>query len=562
MQLKKVIHEEQKAAFNILLAAVLIQRTSFWNSFQKSYKNCIMRDSLGKAIAFMDMGTNSMRLMIVRIDSNHTYTILSRQKEMIRLGEGEFEHGYILEESMDRAAAVCRNFSEMASSFKASELICVATSAVRDANNRTEFLSRIKKEAELDIHVVSGTEEARLIYLGVSRGTSVTERSLFIDIGGGSTELIVGDAKNYEYLDSMKVGAIRLGTHLVYDPSTPISTTSYLMLQDYVRNKSIRSFQWIRGLELKNAYGSSGTVQNLAEICCQTLYRGDPEKRKTLTLPDLKQVVSRLCSLPLAERRLVPGINPSRADILIAGAAILDTVLTDLNIQEIQVSNRELRDGLLVDYLSRVDRHAVEEESSVRQTSVLQLGRRSDFDEDHARMVARLGLELFDSARGIGIHNQSRWERELFFYAALLHDVGSFLSYTNHHANSAWFIRNADLLGFSQEELSIIAATAYFHRKELPGDRFPDFIAMEETGRETVKGQFIFLRIAESLDRSHAGLVESARFLNGKKGGIVLEVFSSKDCQLELWGIEKHCEAFEKFYGKPLTIAHVPKGKQ
>ncbi len=519
-----------------------------------------MRDQRDKAIAFMDMGTNSMRLMIVRIDSNHTYTILSRQKEMIRLGEGEFDHGYILEDSMDRAIAVCRNFADMAASFKADDIICVTTSATRDANNKKEFLSRLKKEAGLDIHVISGTEEARLIYLGVSRGTNVTGRSLFIDIGGGSTELIVGDGKHYEYLDSVKVGAIRLSTLLLGDTSEPVSTTSYLLLQDYVRNKSIRSFQRIKELWLKNAYGSSGTVQNLAEICCRTLYGGDPEKRTTLALKDLKQIVKHLCSLPLKERKLVPGINPSRADIVIGGAAILDTILTDLNIQEIQVSNRELRDGLLVDYLCRIDRPAVDE-SSVRQTSVLQLGRRSNFDEHHARRVAKLGLELFDSALGIGLHQQNRWERELFSYAALLHDVGTFLSYTNHHANSAYFIRNADLLGFSQQELTIIAATAYFHRKGLPGDEFPEFAAIDKTARDTVKGQFIFLRIAESLDRSHAALVESARFLSGNKGSIVLEVSSSKDCQLELWGIQKHCETFEAVFGKPLTIAHVSKGE-
>ena len=520
-----------------------------------------MRDDKGKVIAFLDMGTNSMRLMIVRIDSNRTYTILSRQKEMIRLGEGEFENGYILENSMDRAIAVCRNFVDMAASFKADDIVCVTTSATRDANNRNEFLSRLKKKAGLDIRVISGTEEARLIYLGVSRGTNVPGRSLFIDIGGGSTELIVGNGKHYEYLDSVKLGAIRLSTILPGDVNAPVSTVSYLLLQDHVLNKSIRSFQRIRELRLEKTYGSSGTIQNLAEICCQTLYGGDPEKRNTLALKDLKQIARHLCSLPLKERRRVPGMNPSRADIIIPGAAILETILTELKIQEIEISNRELRDGLLVDYLCRIDRSAVDE-SSVRQTSVLQLGRRSDFDEDHARTVARLGLELFDSARELELHQQNRWERELFFYAALLHDVGTFLSYANHHANSAYFIRNADLLGFSQEELSIMAATAHFHRKGLPGDKSIEFAGMDETAREIVKGQFIFLRIAESLDRSHAALVESARFLSGKKGSVVLEVCSTKDCQLELWGIEKHCETFEAVFGKPLIIVHVAKGEQ
>jgi exopolyphosphatase/guanosine-5'-triphosphate,3'-diphosphate pyrophosphatase len=392
-----------------------------------------MTDNLDKTIAIMDMGTNSVRLMIVRIKEDQTYTILSRQKEMIRLGAGEFDDGYLVEDSMDRAVQVCRNFVDMTASFKVNDIIAVATSATRDANNQKEFLARLKKEAGLDIRVISGPEEARLIYLGVSSGTHVTEPSLFIDIGGGSTEIIVGNGSGYQYLDSLKLGAIRLTMLLLGDHNGPVTTTSYLLLQDYVRNKSIRSYQRLRQMGLTKAYGSSGTVQNLAEISCQTLHDGDPDKRSIMTLRDLKKVMHLLCSLPLKERQRIPGIKASRADIIIGGGAILDTVLTDLNIQEIQISNRELRDGILLDYLFHLNR-PLTDELSVRQHSVLTLGRRCGFDEDHARTVAKLSLELFDSARELGLHGQDHRDRELFYYAAQLHDIGSFLSYSNHHA--------------------------------------------------------------------------------------------------------------------------------
>jgi len=512
-----------------------------------------MTSQYEKVIAFMDMGTNSVRLMIVGISSNHAYTILSRQKEMIRLGAGEFDKGYIQEEAMDRAVQVCRNFTAMAHAFRAEDIIAVATSAARDALNRKEFIAQLKKEAGLDIRVISGTEEARIIYLGVSGHTHIMEKALFIDIGGGSTELIIGDEKGYQYLDSLKLGAIRLTMLHLGDHDGPVSAKRYLALQEYVRNSSVRSFQNLREFDVQVSYGSSGTIQNLAEISCQAIHQGDPEKRKVLSLKDLKQVVELLCTLPLEERKKLPGINPTRADIIIGGAVILDTILTSLHIPEIRISSHELRDGLLVDYLFRRDKSFMDE-LSVRQRSVLKLGRGCNFDEDHARTVARLSLELFDSARAIGLHSLGKDERELLFYSAQLHDVGSYLSYSNHQANSAYFIRNADLLGFNQEEIAIMAATAFFHRKTLPDGKHPELAALDRRSQEIVRPQSIFLRIAESLDRSHSGLVEKARFMERDKGSVVLEIRSSKECQLELWGVQDHLESFEKIFGKRLFL--------
>ena len=517
------------------------------------YMTTVQQD---KVVAFMDMGTNSVRLMIVRVSPNHTYTILSRQKEMIRLGAGEFDTGYLQEDAMDRAVKVCKNFVEMAHSFNADDIVAVATSAAREAQNRKEFLSLLKREAGLDIRVISGTEESRIIYLGVSSSTHITEKALFIDIGGGSTELIIGDGKGYQYLDSLKLGAIRLTMLNLGDHDGPVKAKRYLNLQEYVRNLSVRTLQNLREFRVEQSYGSSGTIQNLAEISCRAIHHGDPEKRKVLLLKDLKQVIDLLCTLPLEERQRIPGINPTRADIIIGGAVILDTILSDMNIPEIRISNRELRDGLLVDYLLRNDQSFMDE-LSVRQLSVLKLGRGFSFDEQHAQTVARLTLELFDSARAIGLHKQGREERELLFHSAQLHDVGSYLSYSNHQANSAYFIRNADLLGFSQDELAIMAATAFFHRKAVPGKQHPEFAALDERSQEIVRPQSIFLRIAESLDRSHAGLVESARFLDRDKDGIVLEIKSTKDCQLELWGVQNHVEAFAEVFDKPLTIIHI-----
>ena len=507
-----------------------------------------MTEPGSRTVAFMDMGTNSVRLMIVRVSPNQTYTILSRQKEMIRLGAGEFDDGELKEEAMARAVLVCKHFVSMAHSFQTDEIMAVATSATRDARNQRDFLKRLKTEARLDVQVISGQEEARLVYLGVSSGIHITECSLFMDIGGGSTELVVGGGKGYEMLSSVKLGAIRLTDLFLRDQKGPVTARMYQAMRDYVRGAAIRPLEKIRGHEPRKVYGSSGTIQNLAEIACQTLYGGDTERRVLLKNKDLKQVIEMLCASPLKERARLPGMNPRRADIIVGGAVILDTILAELKMPEIHISNRELRDGLLMDYLHRSE-HPLMDALSIREHSVLRLARRCQYDERHGATVARLALELFDSAKAIGLG-----KRELLYYAALLHDVGTFLSYANHHRGGHYFIRNADLLGFTQGELALMAVVVFFHRKMIPSRKIPEFAELDERSQETARPQAIFLRMAESLDRSHAGLVQGACLRLKDKRTVVLALRSPHDCQLERWGVQSHCEAFEKVFGARLLI--------
>jgi len=514
--------------------------------------NTAARDGFEKIAAFMDMGTNSARLMIAGLTSNNSYSIISRQKEMIRLGEGEFEDGMLKSDAMERAVLVCRNFVRMAKSFNVDEMVAVATSATRDAGNQAFFLEKLKKEADLDVRVISGKEEARLIYLGVSSGADISGESLFMDIGGGSTELILGDEKNYSFLDSLKLGAIRLSMLYIKDPEKPLPNGVYNAMQRHVRSRSVRAVHHLKGSETKIMYGSSGTIQSLAEIARHNIHAGNSDFKAILRLKDLKQVVSDLCKMTLDERRNLPGMNPKRADIITAGAAILDTLMTDIGIEEIRISDRELRDGLLVDYLQRLN-HPLMDEVSARKRSVLRLARKCNADENHSETVARIALELFDSAKAAGLHSQDEALRELLYYSAMLHDIGEFISYSRHHVSAYYFIKYFDLLGFTQDEVDIMAANVLFHRKTAPGKKHPEFVNLNEKCKEAVKIQSLFLRLAESLDRSHASLIDKVIFMP-EKNNFALEIRSSKDCQLEIWGVEKHLESLEKVFKKSFII--------
>ncbi|RPI28551.1 MAG: HD domain-containing protein, partial [Chloroflexota bacterium] len=296
-------------------------------------------------------------------------------------------------------------------------------------------------------------------------------------------------------------------------------------------------------------------IENLADIAIEAFEQRRRQRDDVLTYAKLKKVVDLLCKLPLDERRKVPGINPHRADIIIAGAAIIETLMHDLEIETLRISDRGLRDGLLMDYLSRSEYAGVLEGESVRERSVLQLGRLCNFDEPHSREVARLALELFDSAREIGLHTFGNWERELLHYAALLHDVGIFLSYNNHHQHSYYLIRNTELLGFDENETSIMAATALFHRKAMPRKKkHPAFAALDKPSQRRVRVFALLLRLAESLDRGHAGVVRHAALRSGANGQVSLEIQASRDCQLELWAAQTHDGFFEKVFAREMVV--------
>jgi exopolyphosphatase/guanosine-5'-triphosphate,3'-diphosphate pyrophosphatase len=261
-----------------------------------------------------------------------------------------------------------------------------------------------------------------------------------------------------------------------------------------------------------------------------------------------------LCSLTLEERKKLPGINPYRADIIVAGAAIIEALMEDFGLEEIHVSHKELRDGLLVDYLSNFEGYRELQKAPIRNRSILHLGRSFNFDEKHSGTVSALSLQLFDSAKQIGLHKLSEKERELLGYAATLHDIGDFISFNDHHLHSHYVISNAELYGFEPQEVTIIANITRFHRKKLPTKKALKRTGLTEESKDVVIVLSTFLRIAEKLDRSHCALVNNAEFTKDKRGNITLSFSSESDCSLEKWSILQNRRAFYEAFGKQLNV--------
>jgi exopolyphosphatase/guanosine-5'-triphosphate,3'-diphosphate pyrophosphatase len=337
------------------------------------------------------------------------------------------------------------------------------------------------------------------------------------------------------------------------DETGPISQEKYREIQDYIRDEAVRTVQSVNRYPVDFVAGSSGTIENLADIAAWMFHERKRTPDDILTARQLKKVIKELRMLPVDERRKIQGINPERADIIIAGAAVLDTLVEEFGLEHIRVSDRGLQDGVLVDHLEKFSQDDTVE-ASFRESSVLRLGRSLNFDETHARNVARLALDLFDSARQAGLHRFGEWERELLEYAAILHDIGIALSYTDHQAHSYYFIRHAGLLGFDQTEIEIMANTALFHRKAYPKKKFPEFAALDERSQEIVRYLCVLLSIAESLDRTHLGLIEHAHLERENEKSAVLVLISSSKIPLELWGVEFHKKEFEKVFDLDLHV--------
>ena len=508
--------------------------------------------------AAIDIGTNSVRLAVVKVEGEQRLTTLAVHREMVRLGEGEFETNQMLPAAIDRGVLVCAKFAEVARGFGANEIVAFATSAVREAENRDDFIERVREETGVEVRVISGPEEARLIWTGVVSGMELASRSaVLIDIGGGSTEVIVGDSTGHKMLESLKLGSIRLSNRF-FDHPNPVSLTDFAKVKAYVQGVALPVIQKVTKLGFDMALGSAGTINTLGDIVSKRTGEAVSGQRTTgFKTSDLREAIHAMCKMTLEERVRVPGMDPNRADIIMGGAAVLLTLLEEFGADRLNVSYRGLRDGILLDHLLKGDEDRTAfEKLSVRKRSILQLASACNYEAQHAAHTAKLCLRLFDELSQLKLHPYDEDEKELLEYAAITHDIGTFLSHTNHQKHAYYLVRNSDLLGFNDTEIDIIANVALYHRKSFPKkNRHPN---LRDLGRKELKCVHVLaaiLRVAEGMDRGHLAFVKDLKLRRTPRTkGFVLTLLSDEDCQMEIWGVQNNRDLFEFVFGAPLTV--------
>jgi exopolyphosphatase/guanosine-5'-triphosphate,3'-diphosphate pyrophosphatase len=460
-----------------------------------------------EVLAAVDIGTNSFHLVVARVLGGRAFEVVEREKEMVRLGSGAGDMKHLDAGAVDRGIVVLSRFREVAEVYGA-RLVAVATSAVREAENRAEFLERARAEAGVEVEVISGVEEARLIHIGVLQAVPVFDRQLLLcDIGGGSTELLVGKMGETLASRSMKLGAIRLTERFFRADRLQVGEVE--SCRRFVR-ATISSFaRDVRRLGYEVAVGSSGTI---GAVCSLVVARREEPPPKTwnnfeLSRSDLDGVVKALIKTPTVEARAkLPGVDSRRADILLAGALILEQVFEEFRIPSMRFSDYALREGVLLDAWQRRHGGSLHHLSDLRRRSVLLLGQMMDEDQEHSAHVAHLALELFDET--VSLHKLGDDAREYLEAAALLCNIGLFVSHAGHHRHSYYLIRNSEhLTGFTDREIELIAQIARYHRKGLPRLTHPEYAALPKADQRLVRCCAGLLRVAIGLDRTHGARV-------------------------------------------------------
>lgn len=519
-----------------------------------------------RIIAAIDVGTNSIHMVVVRVQpALPSFTIIAREKTTVRLGDRDKDTGNLTPAAMERATVTLKRCQEIAKSLNAEEIVAVATSAVRESPNGRAFLQQVDEELGLTIHLVSGHEEARRIYLGVLSGMEFQNQPHgIIDIGGGSTELILGDGREPRFLSSTKVGAVRLTAELVH--TDPISNSEFHYLQAYVRGMLERPVEELQSQlqpgEQIRLVGTSGTIETLAVLHAREKFGSAPAPLNgyQMSLRDLREIVNRLRRLNYTERSLLPGMSERRSEIIVAGAVILQEAMGLLGAESVTICERSLREGVIVDWMLT---HGLIEDrlrfqSSIRQRSVIRTAQKYQVNLEHAERVARFALSLFDQLQGV-LYGWSESDRELLWAAAILHNSGHFVSHSAHHKHSYYLIRNGDLLGYTEVEVEVIANLARYHRKSCPKKKHENYRNItSKRYRKAVDQLNTLLRLAVALDRRQIGAIQAVRCdYRPDQQQLHLHLQATDpndDCALELWSLDYKKNCFEEEFNLKLVV--------
>jgi exopolyphosphatase/guanosine-5'-triphosphate,3'-diphosphate pyrophosphatase len=508
-------------------------------------------------LAAIDIGTNSVHMIVVRVRPDFSFEVVDREKEMVRLGAGGLDGKKLTKEAMAAALQALKKFARLAQSHQVDEILAVATSATREAENGGAFLRAIERRTGIRARIITGTEEARLIHLAAVYGVETPKPAVVIDIGGGSVEITLGGKTDVEFARSFKIGVIRLTERFV--DSDPISSRDERKMTKFIREQVDRYIEHIVEQGFDRVIGTSGTILSLGTVATAVDRGSVPHEVRNLRVPakTLRKLRKTVVEMDLEERMHLPGLDPRRADLMVAGAILLDTLLKELDAEEVTLCDLALREGVLLDYIHQHRRHItrVDRYPDVRRRSVIELAERCAWEADHSRQVAAIALTLFDYTKRI--HNLGDREREWLEYAGFLHDIGNHISYEKHHRHSYYLIKHGDLRGFDPDEIHVIALLTRYHRRATPKPGHIGFDDLSKELRRSVTILAAFLRLAETLDRSRHGVVRGIE-VRERLGLINIRVQAVGDAELEVWAAHKQAGALEEALDRKVRIEKVP----
>ncbi len=511
-----------------------------------------------RTLGAIDIGTNSIKLLVANVEEDGALEVLLREKAMVRLGSETLRTGRLSPEAIEAGASTVEHFVKLAGGSGAQVVRAVATCAVREAVNSDEFVDTVRKRTGVAVEVISGEEEARLINLAVRSEFPASQDPLFlVDIGGGSTEFVVSDGARVLLTESLPLGVVRLSDR--HAKNDPPSEGDARAMKKSIRAVAKRAAQAVRKKGFKTCVGSSGTIQSLSLVHEAAILGREPNPtgHRTLTRKGLKKVNRLLRGSTEKDKLRIPGLDPRRRDIAFPGGLLLSWILKRTGAEAIVVGERGLREGLLLDYVARHGEVRVPVNRDMRARSVDRLLRRGNAEVLHAAHVARLALEIFDQTHAL--HQLTATEREWLQYGALLHDVGCYIGYAKHQRHSYYLITHGDLTGFSADEIEVLASLARYHKGGRPRDAHENWRRLNPYLRAVVEKLAAILRIADGLDRSHRQVVTGVA-CRVRSRRIELEASARADCEPELDAARKKAGLFERVFDRDVSLKAVPAG--
>jgi exopolyphosphatase/guanosine-5'-triphosphate,3'-diphosphate pyrophosphatase len=516
-------------------------------------------------LAVLDVGSNTVHLVVVDGRPDGTFTQVDRERETLRLAEAAFPGGRLPDEAVERLVRSVGRMRQSADRLRAEALVGFATSAIREARNGADALGRVREATGVSIAVLPGVDEARLTYLATRRWTAFSARRLLVvDIGGGSLEVAGGEGERPELVESLPLGVARLSSRFLR--SDPPSEDQLTALRVHALTLLGPLAEWVRSQSWEVVCGTSKTFRNLG-VVARALpeaptpahefgFAGvDGQTAPVLTRDALNVVAGYLAGTTARDRARATGLSDFRAATLVAGSQVAALIVQAFGLRDVVLAPWALREGVILEYLARHDGgRAADRPKDARRRAVLEFARRHGWDEPHSRQVTKLALSLFDQTAGL--HRLGQTERELLEVAGLLHDVGYAVAQSAHHKHSLYLIRNADLDGFRPDELGVIANVARYHRKALPSERHPDYQALSGGEQEVVRRLAALLRLADGLDADHFQVVqEVAVKLDG--GSARLELRARDVPDLDMWAAERNGDLFEQEFDRRVELVPV-----
>lgn len=509
-----------------------------------------------KRISAIDLGTNSFHAIIVDVFNDGSFQKIDDFKVSVQLATGGVGKK-LTQAAMKRGWNALKSIKTLCDSHQVDVILAYATSAIREAENGGYFIQKVKDDLDIKIKPIPGIMEAELIGYAVQHGINIGEKpNLLVDIGGGSVEFIIADSKKFHFLDSQKIGAARMANKFRFDD--PISSKDIQILEDYYRVKLNKIAKLVSELNINQLIGSSGTMENIAQMVA--FYRGMPIE---ITLNELELEVSEILEfydyfikLGSKERSKVPGLDSKRVNIINPGIILLKLIIQEFGIEKIKISTQALREGIIIRYLQKeTDLLSLAiGNADPRKRCIFELLRKCRWNEEHSRHVAKLALQIFDALEAE--LKLLPADKELLQYAAYLHDIGYYISHSAHHKHALYIIRNADLKGFSEEEIEIMAHVARYHRKSHPKITHSEYQSLPLKVRRRIRKLAAILRVADGLDRSQFQNVEKME-LDLNPDAFFIQISGKEEVNLELWGAKRKSGLLREVLRRKINIESI-----